>query len=695
MTIGGVFFGICDFSDVPVAHPYYEAIMSMAGRGIIDGYTNGQFGLTDPVKRAQFAKMIVGTLGIAPSASTATRFTDLGTPDTKGYPHIFVQAAYENGVTKGTDTAQTLFGPWDPIRRDQAVSMIVRGVERLTPGTLAAPSAGTASHFAGVPEPHGANLRTAEYNGLLDGLLGTGPSWQNYNATRGEVAHMLSNLLTMMQSTVPETTKVLGAAALLELMSVSSDQSVLVFAASPSTPVLVPGDVVVAGVSALTPSGLLRRVTGVSNDSSTVTVRTVAAALQDAIPEGSFSVDVTLSPDTTNAACLGEVSALGESRLEAAALTSSLGVSISLEDIPWGVRRLNISGSTSLSEPPNIKFRAKWGRTGLEASADFATQVKSTLTASTSVGSVGSGTWNLLKEPYRFKAITLYVSGLPVVLVPTLQFQLKASGGFSTSMSKSIVHTARLTAGLDYTNGRVIPRSDFSSTFSNPLVSPSTTAGHMRVSVGPVVTLAVYGVAGPSLTAGGFLDLSVQPTETPPWVLSGGLQAGIGFDIPFLKVSASIPNLIEWSESILEGSQQYESDAIRSALLKWFIDHMGTAPEGWRYSVDLVRDQWAAVFLSVPSWEAGFCVLNKTNGSWRLVFGPQHKSWGSNAEMIEMMTDHGVPEAFASTLVGIGWWGYPNDDLNSAAHSKLQGVGQIGSFRPVRGVFLSASMSPG
>jgi parallel beta-helix repeat protein len=192
------------FPDVPAGHPYETAIDDLSSAGIIGGYANGNFGLTDPVKRSQFAKMIVGTLDITPPTSTATRFTDLGNPDANGYPHKYVQAAYDNGITYGTNATQTLFDPWKSIRRDQVVSMIVRGVNGLYPGTLDDPPAGTVSQFDGVPEPHGENLRIADYNGLLDGLIGMGPNWSvTATATRGEVAQILWNLLDLLGGTTP------------------------------------------------------------------------------------------------------------------------------------------------------------------------------------------------------------------------------------------------------------------------------------------------------------------------------------------------------------------------------------------------------------------------------------------------------------------------------------------------------------
>jgi hypothetical protein len=57
------------FPDVPATHPYYAAIMDLAGRGVVQGYTNGNFG---PVKRQQLAKMIVLSCGYPVSAADAS-----------------------------------------------------------------------------------------------------------------------------------------------------------------------------------------------------------------------------------------------------------------------------------------------------------------------------------------------------------------------------------------------------------------------------------------------------------------------------------------------------------------------------------------------------------------------------------------------------------------------------------------------
>jgi len=182
------------FGDVG-SSPYRTAIESLGAAGVVGGFSDGTYRPDSGLYRAQFAKMIVGALGLAPSPSTATRFTDLGAPDRNGYPHVYVQAAFEHGITNGTDAAQTLFAPWTGIRRDQLVTMIVRGAGHIFPGKLLVPPADYRSSFDGVGAPHGENLRIAEYNGLLDGLVVVGVGWNAAPATRGEAAQLLYNLM--------------------------------------------------------------------------------------------------------------------------------------------------------------------------------------------------------------------------------------------------------------------------------------------------------------------------------------------------------------------------------------------------------------------------------------------------------------------------------------------------------------------
>jgi hypothetical protein len=190
------------FPDVPADHPYWTAIESMADRGIIDGYENGNFGLNDLVTRQQFAKMIVLTMAINnPTQFTATEndvfnFTDAAAiehTDGQLYAYHYVARAALTGLTTGYPDGS--FRPLHNITRQQIITMIVRAGSQV----LQPPPSGWQGVLGYSNAEHGQRIRLAEYNGLLSGIVGprgTLGGWNTAaNATRGEVAQMLYNLL--------------------------------------------------------------------------------------------------------------------------------------------------------------------------------------------------------------------------------------------------------------------------------------------------------------------------------------------------------------------------------------------------------------------------------------------------------------------------------------------------------------------
>ena len=65
------------FSDVDEAHPRYEAISELAGRGIINGYTDGTFLPDKAVTRAEMAKLIATMFSISEASTGANPFSDV------------------------------------------------------------------------------------------------------------------------------------------------------------------------------------------------------------------------------------------------------------------------------------------------------------------------------------------------------------------------------------------------------------------------------------------------------------------------------------------------------------------------------------------------------------------------------------------------------------------------------------------
>ena len=184
------------FPDVPTSHPYYVAIADLAGRHIINGYTNGDFGPSNPVTRQQFAKMIVLSAGYPVGEADIAPFTDV---DVSGpvslYPDNYIAVAAAHGITVGTSPG--LFSPEQHISRYQVVTMVVRATDALDPSLLTAPPASFSGAAGwGTSSTHSPSARRAEYNGLLAGLsLSSLDPWGNM--PREEVAQVLHNLLTI------------------------------------------------------------------------------------------------------------------------------------------------------------------------------------------------------------------------------------------------------------------------------------------------------------------------------------------------------------------------------------------------------------------------------------------------------------------------------------------------------------------
>lgn len=190
------------FPDVPHTHDYHAAIRELAGKGIIGGYENGNFGPDDPVRRQQFAKMIVltgvdlGKYTVSEDDVCPFKDVEIGGYTDPFFPDNYVAVCAAKRITLGT--TPTTFDPWNFITRYQVISMVVRAIKDMQPGLLETPPADFAATAGWGNDPvHGTNAALAEHNLLLLGfdLENLNPY---ENMTRGEVAHMLHNLIGKM-----------------------------------------------------------------------------------------------------------------------------------------------------------------------------------------------------------------------------------------------------------------------------------------------------------------------------------------------------------------------------------------------------------------------------------------------------------------------------------------------------------------
>lgn len=212
------------FLDVPAGHAYAQAINELSSRGIISGYSTGQFGINDSASRQQFAKMIVKTLGLPVTGQESSPFTDVDiqTGSDPLYPSKYVAVCAKQGITTGK--TPTTFDPFAHITREQLITMVTRPMQFLDPPSTYSPPF-VEQQF--TLKEHFENARKAAHAGLLDGLEGIGSAYDfQADATRGECVRLLYNLVPGDASTPPNPDVVASAQDTADALTALQPRSV-------------------------------------------------------------------------------------------------------------------------------------------------------------------------------------------------------------------------------------------------------------------------------------------------------------------------------------------------------------------------------------------------------------------------------------------------------------------------------------
>lgn len=180
-----------EFTDVEDTD-YEASITALAYREFIGGYADGTFKPDNLLQRQQFAKMAVLTMDYSVTAADVSTFKD--TPaaydpvNNPLYPGSYVAVAAKNGIMIGKAGNNFDFG--GNVTRQQVITVVVRAAGE---ALAAAPAEYQGMLSYGDPN-HGANIKKAEFNGLLDGIADLATWDPAQYATRGEAAELLAQL---------------------------------------------------------------------------------------------------------------------------------------------------------------------------------------------------------------------------------------------------------------------------------------------------------------------------------------------------------------------------------------------------------------------------------------------------------------------------------------------------------------------
>lgn len=166
-----------EFTDVDTKHYYYNAIQSLVARGIISGMGDGTFAPEASIKRSEFAKMVVLSIGITNAGNAV---------ESSGFPDVpadhwaagYVKAAHGQGIINGFEDGT--FRPDENVTYEQAITMAIR-----------AKSLFLKAEAEKIGYPDGYIQLATKYKflkGIVDGV-------NKQPAKRGTIAQLMDNML--------------------------------------------------------------------------------------------------------------------------------------------------------------------------------------------------------------------------------------------------------------------------------------------------------------------------------------------------------------------------------------------------------------------------------------------------------------------------------------------------------------------
>ena len=170
------------FSDVSEGDWFYDNVMDAAANGYVNGYTDGTFGPTKDITRAEFATMVANAFGYETNNDVDPAFKDVEQGHwANGAIAFCAERGYINGYTDGT------FQPNKTISRQEAAS-ILKNTFNLTgnTGDLFPDDSAIASWAKD-------NVYAVKHSGLMKGDAGTGNFRPTATITRAEAASILMN----------------------------------------------------------------------------------------------------------------------------------------------------------------------------------------------------------------------------------------------------------------------------------------------------------------------------------------------------------------------------------------------------------------------------------------------------------------------------------------------------------------------
>jgi hypothetical protein len=338
--------------------------------------------------------------------------------------------------------------------------------------------------------------------------------------------------------TYSEEVVLLGAEEIGLLSEVTANQ-VVFSSSSAEIEKMTDLNIIVTGVTEKTPYGLLRKITGIQNNGTTVTVTTTDALLTDIIKEGNIHLQVKLlEKDFSLKSKMDGVLVSGPGK-------TFDGLAVTLENYELfrdGARLVTLNGAIGISPEIDLTIIIKANKIN---EINLVTTLNKVDELTISSNGAFSGGQRLIAAEFIHSPIILD----SLVFIPEVKIYCGFNGIVSGAVTSGVRQDRIITSGLNYKNSNwsadPLINSE-SHDFSTPQITENS---DLKIYSGPEITLRLFGTPLQTIEAAGYYSLEAQKTGSPLWRLFIGGEGQNSVESDILGPGANYSSNITILES--------------------------------------------------------------------------------------------------------------------------------------------------
>ena len=298
---------------------------------------------------------------------------------------------------------------------------------------------------------------------------------------------------------------------------------------------LAVGDVIVSTAG----YGLIRKVTGITEEGGKIIVTTEQARLSDAVPKGELKFNVNI-PNPGQYEKIEYIAKGVKVLNEQDRSMDKLALVISSD---FGTDFFSVEGEVDITD---FQFEGdyKWHSVvGIPpvvldtAYGSFSLQQNFTLTEELSKSAEFKKTVHLLTVPYG--TITVFIGPVPVVITPKLVIEAGVQVEAKSSLSAGVTEDLTVSGGLSYDGSHWHPSFDLDKELSAIPPSLDNTL-EAKVFIKPKLVMVIQFVFKPNVSVQPYAELDAELGASPWWQLYLGIRSDIEMAIDMVVAEMSV-----------------------------------------------------------------------------------------------------------------------------------------------------------